>query len=144
PSYPDPYQNGVATTNANNASIRKIDPALVAPYSINTALTLEQSLKKGWRFTVSYDVTRSVHQIRTRNINAPFPGTPLSPDLFARLNSRTPSEQAAARDEVDRMRPLYPIIGNIYQYESTTESFSKNIGVRVYTPNNFAIHKIGI
>src|SRR5206468_7534115 len=62
----------------NNGSIRKLDPNLAAPYSINSAVTLEQSLKKGWRFTVSYDVTRGVHQIRTRNINAPYPGTPLS------------------------------------------------------------------
>src|SRR6185295_1301959 len=79
-----------------------------------------------------------------RNINAPFPGTDLPADVFARLNSRTPSVQAAARDEVDRMRPMFPIIGNINQIEATSESFSKNIGIRVYTPNNFAIRRIGI
>jgi hypothetical protein len=60
------------------------------------------------------------------------------------LNSRIPLDQAAARDEVDRMRPLYPVIGNIYQMESSAESFSKNLGVRVYTPNNLAIGRIGI
>src|SRR6185295_1677689 len=102
------------------------------------------NLKKGWRFTTSYDITRGVHQIRTRNINAPYPGTALSADLFNRLNSRAADVQALARDEVDRMRPLYPPVGNIYQFESTAESFSKNVGVRVYTPNNFAVHKIGI
>jgi hypothetical protein len=144
PSYPNPFENGAVTDNPNNASIRALDPTLAAPYSINTALTLEQNLKKGWRFAISYDVTRGVHQIRTRNTNAPFPGTPLSADLFSRLNSRTPAIQAAARDEVDRMRPLYPIIGNIYQFESTAESFSKNVGLRVYTPNNLALGKIGI
>ena len=144
PSYPNPFQNGVSSTNTNNASIRKIDPTLAAPYSINTAITLEQNLKKGWRFAISYDVTRGVHQIRTRNINAPYPGMPLGVDLFSRLNSRTPDVQAAARDEVDRMRPFYPTIGNIYQFESTAESFSKNLGVRVYTPNNLALRKVGI
>jgi len=144
PSYPNPFENGVATTTSNNGSIRKIDPALAAPYSINTAVTVEQSVTKGWRFAVSYDVTRGVHQIRTRNVNAPYPGTPLPEDLFNRLNSRTPFIQAAARDEVDRMRPLYPFIGNVYQFESTSESFSKNIGLRLYTPNNFALGKVGI
>ena len=93
---------------------------------------------------MSYDVTRGVHLIRTRNINAPYPGTPLSADLFAQLNSRDPLEQAAARAQVDRMRPLYPNIGNIYQFESSADSFSKNVGLRVYTPNNFTIHRIGI
>jgi len=144
PSYPNPFENGVSSTNPNNASIRAIDPTLVAPYSINTAITLEQNLKKGWRFAVSYDVTRGVHQIRTRNTNAPYPGTPLPEDLFNRLNSRNPEVQALARDAVDRMRPLYPIIGNLYEFESTAESFSKNVGLRVYTPNNLAIRKIGI
>src|SRR5262245_63532770 len=42
------------------------------------------------------------------------------------------------------MRPLYPNVGNIYQYESTAESLSKNMGLRFYTPNNFAVHGIGI
>jgi hypothetical protein len=42
------------------------------------------------------------------------------------------------------MRPLYPILGNIYEFESATESFSKNIGLRVYTPNNLAVRRIGI
>ncbi|HMF02810.1 MAG TPA: carboxypeptidase regulatory-like domain-containing protein [Terriglobia bacterium] len=144
PSYPNPFENGAGTSSTNNGSIRKLDPNLAAPYSVNSAVTLEQSLKKGWRFTVSYDVTRGVHQVRTRNINAPYPGTPLSDDLFNRLNFGMPLVQAAAREEVDRMRPLYPFAGNIYQFESAGESFSKNMGVRLYTPNNFAIAKIGI
>jgi hypothetical protein len=145
PSYPDPFLNaGSSTTGTNNASIRTRDPKLLAPYTINSALTLEQSLKKGWRFSTSFDVTRGVHLIRTRNINAPYPGTPLPAALFDRLNSIVPSVQASARDEVDRMRPLYPNVGNVYQFESTGESFSKNVGVRLYTPNNFAVHGIGI
>ena len=144
PSYPNPFENGVSSSSTNNGSIRKVDSNLAAPYSINTAITLEQNLKKGWRFAVSYDVTRGVHQIRTRNINAPYPGTVLPEDLFNRLNSRTPSIQAAARNEVDRMRPLFPFIGNVNQFESSAESFSKNIGARLYTPNNWVVRRVGI
>jgi hypothetical protein len=144
PSYPDPFQNGTAAPGTNNSSIRALHPGLAAPYTINTAFTLEQNLVKGWRFSTSFDVTRGAHFIRTRNTNAPFPGTPLSTDLFDRLNSRTPAIQAAARDEVDRMRPLYPYVGNINQFESSASSFSKNLGVRVYTPNNLVIRGIGI
>jgi hypothetical protein len=145
PSYPDPFQNGSGSTNSTNTgSIRSKARNLGAPYNMNSAVTLEQSLKKGWRFSTSFDVTRGLHLIRTRNINAPFPGTPLQDDLFNRLNSRTPEVQAAARDEVDRMRPLYPNIGNVYQYESSASSYSKNLGFRIYTPNNFSIKGIGI
>jgi hypothetical protein len=145
PSYPDPFANGVsATPTATTATIRTRAGNFAAPYTMNTAATLEQNLKKGWRFSLSYDVTRGVHLLRTRNVNAPYPGTPLGDDLFNRLYSTSPVVQAAARDEVDRMRPMYPIIGNVYQYESSADSFSKNMGVRLYTPNNFSIHHIGV
>src|SRR5262249_25405457 len=145
PSYPNPYLNlDARSTGTNNSSIRTLDSNLVAPYIINSALTWEQNLRNGWRFSLSFDTARGVHLIRTRNINAPYPGTPLPIDLFNELNSLNPDAQAAARVQVDRMRPLYPNVGNINQYESTAESFSKNVGLRFYTPNNFAVHGIGI
>jgi hypothetical protein len=145
PSYPNPYANlDPAAISTSNASIRTEASNLVAPYTVNSALTWEQNLKKGWRVSTSFDTTRGVHLIRTRNVNAPYPGTPLSPDLFAALNSFDPAIQVSARDQVDRMRPLYPRIGNIYQFESSAGSFSKNVGFRVYTPNNFTLRGIAI
>ncbi len=145
PSYPDPFANGGGSSaGTTNATIRSIDPRFVASSTINSALTWEQNLKKGWRFSTSFDVTRGVHLLHTRNINAPYPGTALPLDLFNQLNSFNPVLQAAARDQVDRMRPLYPNAGNIYQFESTGESFSKNLGLRLYTPNNFTVHRIGV
>ena len=63
-------------------------------------------------FSMSFDTARGVHLIRTRNINAPYPGTPLPIDLFNELNSFNPDAQAAARVQLDRMRPLYPNVGN--------------------------------
>src|SRR5262249_15891271 len=74
----------------------------------------------------------------------PYPGTPLPADLFAALNSSDPAVQAAARTQVDQMRPLYPRTGNVYQFESSADSFSRNIGGRLYLPNNFAVHGIGV
>jgi hypothetical protein len=145
PSYPNPYANLDPTTlSQSNASIRTQAANLVSPYLVNTALTWEQNIKKGWRISTSFDTTKGVHLIRTRNITAPYPGTPLPPDLFGALNSFDPSIQAAARNQVDQMRPLYPNIGNIYQFESSADSFSKNIGFRLYTPNNFVFHRVGI
>jgi hypothetical protein len=145
PTYPDPFLNGVpATPTADSATIRTLDPKLRAGYTINSAVTLEQSLTKGWRFSLTFDVTRGEHLLRTRNINAPYPGTALPADLFAALNSTDPAVQAAARAQVDQMRPLYPRTGNVYQSESSADSFSRNIGGRLYLPNNFTVHRIGI
>jgi len=145
PTYPDPFEGGVTPTpTPDTATIRTREPHLRAPYTINSAVTLEQSITKGWRFSATLDVTRGVHLFRTRNINAPYPGTPLSLDLFSALNSSDPAVQAAARNQVDRMRPLYPRTGNVYQYESSADSFSRNIGGRLYLPTNFVVHGIGI
>jgi hypothetical protein len=121
-------------------SCRTEDPNLVAPYTINTALTVEQSLPKAWRVSASFDITRAVHLIRTRNINAPYPGTALPAELLARLNSRDSSVQAAAREEVDRMRPLYPMIGNVNQFESTGNAFSKNLNLRLFLPGTHRVY----
>jgi hypothetical protein len=107
---------------------------LESPYNINSLVSLEQVLPKGWRFAASADTTRGVHVVRTRNINAPFPGTPLPDDLLARLNSADPSVRAPARTQVDQLRPYYPVAGNLYQFESSASSSSKNFTIRLYTP----------
>jgi Carboxypeptidase regulatory-like domain len=120
------------SVNAGSIYIRS--SRLEAPYNINSLISLEQALPKGWRFAAGFDTTRGQHLIRTRNINAPFPGTPLPEDLLARLNSSDANLRAVARAEVDRLRPYYPLVGNVYQFESSATSFSKNLGIRLYTP----------
>jgi hypothetical protein len=121
-----------ASVNAGSIYIRSSH--LEAPYNISSLISLEQALPKGWRFAAGVDATRGEHLIRTRNINAPFPGTPLPEDLLRRLNSPDANLRAAARTEVDRLRPYYPIVGNLYQFESSATSFSKNVTIRLYTP----------
>jgi hypothetical protein len=144
PSYPDPFAGGVLTANAVNGSIRTRAPNLVAPYTFISAWTLEQDLRKGWKFSTSFDVNRAVHLTRSRNINAPYPGGPLSADLFSRLNSLDPAVQLPAQAEVDAMRPFYPVVGNIYQYESAGNAFSKNWNMKVYLPPNLKLYKFGL
>jgi len=144
PSYPDPSLNGTVTATAINGSIRTRDPNLVAPYTFISAWTLEQDLRKGWKFSTSFDVNRAVHLTRSRNINAPYPGGSLDTDLFSRLNSLIPSIQLAAQAEVDSMRPFYPVVGNIYQYESAGNAFSKNWNVKLYLPPKLKLYKFGV
>ncbi len=123
-----------SASTMNSGSIYLRSPRLESPYNINSLVSLEQALPKGWRFAASADTTRGVHVVRTRNINAPFPGTPLPDDLLARLNSADPSVRAAARTQVDQLRPYYPVAGNLYQFESSASSSSKNFTIRLYTP----------
>lgn len=102
---------------------------LTSPYNVNTSLALEKSWPHGFGTTFAWDTTRGIHLLRSRNINAPFPGTTLSQDLQDRLISRDATIKAAARTEVDRMRPLYPYAGNVNQLESTGKSRSNNLNI---------------
>jgi len=61
-------QSGVPT-------IYRIQPNLHAPYTMQTALTVERQLAKTVNVTVSYVNSRGVHQLLTNNVNAPLPGT---------------------------------------------------------------------
>jgi hypothetical protein len=123
-----------ATASSLSGSIYLRSSRLEAPFNINSLASLEQALPRGWRFAASADMTRGDHLIRTRNINAPFPGTPLPDGLFALLNSSNANVRTEARTEVDRTRPSYPVAGNMYQFESSAASFSKNFTIRLYTP----------
>jgi hypothetical protein len=78
-SNPDFYPNvptnlaGVATSSL--PTVDTISPSLHAPYTMQTAVTLEQQLFHGSTLTVNYIDARSVHQFYTANINTPLPGT---------------------------------------------------------------------
>jgi Carboxypeptidase regulatory-like domain/TonB dependent receptor len=80
-------------------TVYQLDPNLRSPYIIQAAVTVERQISKNAKLAVSYLNSRGVHQLLTRNINAPLPGT------------FDPANPASG------VRPLGSI-GNIYQYES--------------------------
>lgn len=81
------------------STIRRIDPELRSPYIIQGALGIERQLPKNISVSLTYTNSRGLHQLRSRNINAPLPG------------SYDPGDPSAA------VRP-FGEIGNIYVYES--------------------------
>ncbi|MGH9917007.1 MAG: hypothetical protein ACRD63_17170, partial [Pyrinomonadaceae bacterium] len=74
---------------------------LVTPYSIISTLGLEKKLPHGISFNLSYGNSRTLHVLRTRNINAPIAG----------------SFNPAIADS--GIRPFGATSDNIYQYESS-------------------------
>lgn len=80
-------------------TIREVADDLRAPYMIQSSLSVERQLPHATIVSVAYINTRALHVLRTRNINAPLPGTfdPDEPDLA--------------------VRPLGDAV-NIFQYES--------------------------
>ena len=123
PSLEDPFLGGLITVDKRRTSFYVLDPDYQAPYTISPQINLNQDLPGDVRITVSYSTSYGIHQQRTRNINAPFPGTPL-PDEILDL----PRDER--QEIVDRMRPMYPIVGNVRQIESTGRSVSRNFRIR--------------
>jgi hypothetical protein len=57
---------------------RKV-PDLTQPYYIQSSLSIEHSLPHSTTMSISYLDTRGVHQLRSRNMNAPAPNTGIRP-----------------------------------------------------------------
>lgn len=72
--------------------VRRLAPDLLTPYTLQTALSIERQLPRRTTVSINFVNARTLHVLRSRNINAPLPGTLL--------------------------RPL-PSQGNIFQYESS-------------------------
>jgi hypothetical protein len=80
-------------------TIYQIDPNLRAPYNTQAGVGLERQVAKNATVSVTYLNTHGVHQLLSRNINAPLPGT------------------YDPTDPTSGVRPLGNP-GNLYQYES--------------------------
>jgi hypothetical protein len=87
-------------------TVYQIDPRLRAPYTIQSAVGLERQLSKNATVSVTYLNSHGVHQLMTRNINAPLPGT----YVFCSTGDTSCTSLAGVRP--------YGEVGNIYQFES--------------------------
>jgi hypothetical protein len=67
------------TGSAQPQAIRKTDSAWLAPRMLQTAIGFERQLPKGITVSTNYLHSRGVHALRSRNINAPFPGIGVGP-----------------------------------------------------------------
>jgi uncharacterized membrane protein YgcG len=142
PSYPS-VDSASLIAQSTNTTLRVRADDYIAGYSIQPSFSIDQNLPKGHRVSVNFQINRGVHQSRNRNINAPYPGTPLPQEVLDLLNYRSfdPAEQEMKRAEgraiVDAMRPD-PTLGNISQAESRGKSLVKNFSVQ-YRVNNKTI-----
>jgi uncharacterized membrane protein YgcG len=87
-----PNAPSVAELTAFNVpqTIRRVAPNLQSPYTMETSLSVERQLVTNVTLSVSYIGARTLHVLRSRNVNAPVNG----------------------------VRP-FAGVGNIYQYESS-------------------------
>jgi len=75
PNIPQNFDDAIRLEPALRTRSRQLD----SPYVINTSVAYERKLPWGLFGSVNYSWQRGVHLLRTRNINAPAPGTGLRP-----------------------------------------------------------------
>ena len=83
------------TVSSSSSTIYRISPSLYAPYTLQSAISVERQLNKSATLSVTYLNSRGFDQLLSNNANAPFPGTPCNPCVKPNPNA-----------------------GNIYQYVS--------------------------
>jgi hypothetical protein len=112
-----------------SSTIREVDAHLHAPYTMQGAMAVERQLPKNVTLSVTYTHSRGVDVLRSRNINAPLPGT------------YNPLVQGSG---------VFPYgdVGNIYLYESsglfTQNQLITNVNARVNAKVNlFGYYALG-
>ena len=73
--YPVAPPIGQLTGFLSSNAVTRIDSNLQAPRIIQSAIGVDRQLPKGVTLSVNFTDSRGVHQLRSRNINAPLPGT---------------------------------------------------------------------
>lgn len=73
-----PAPTALTTLSQPRTIWRKVSD-LTEPYYIQSSISIERSLPHNTTLSVSYLDTRGLHQLRSRNLNAPVPGTGIRP-----------------------------------------------------------------
>jgi hypothetical protein len=79
PSYPDPFVSGTAQI-VPPSSRRVLAPDLQVPADVRASLSIERTLPWNISVDAAYEFERGRHQMRTLDINAPYPGETERPD----------------------------------------------------------------
>jgi len=111
--------------NLTESTVYEIDPHLRAPFTIQAATSLERQVTRNATVSVTYLNSHGIHQLMTRNINAPLPGT----YVYCASGDSNCTASAGTRPNADE--------GNLYQYESiglfNQNQLITNLNVRLGT-----------
>jgi hypothetical protein len=77
--YPNIPSDAVLAASRQDLAVRIMDRSLRSPYTAQFALAVERRLPKNTTLSVTYTNSRGVRMLRSRNINAPLPGSGLQP-----------------------------------------------------------------
>jgi hypothetical protein len=68
------------TASSSGSAIYQINPSVYAPYTLQSAISVERQVTKSATLTVTYLSSRGFDQLVSINATAPYPGTPCYPN----------------------------------------------------------------
>ncbi|HMG75066.1 MAG TPA: TonB-dependent receptor [Pyrinomonadaceae bacterium] len=74
-SFPNVPSIATITAFATPNTIYQLEKNIEAPYTMQSALSIERALPHNFTMSATYSHSRTLHLLRTRAINAPLPGT---------------------------------------------------------------------
>ena len=89
PGLDKPFNTAVTNCGpigSSTSTIYQINPSLYAPYTLQSAISAERQLTKSATLSVTYLNSRGFDQLLSINANAPYPGTPCSPNCAPTAN----------------------------------------------------------
>jgi hypothetical protein len=115
-SNPDFFLQAPSVASLNNGTfpqtIRRAEADLIQPYSFKASMSVERQLPRNTTLSIAFVLERYVHMLRSRNINAPLPGT---------FDPAVPNSG---------VRPL-PDLGNIFVFESSATNTDRTLFIRI-------------
>ena len=145
PFYPVAPPVSALTSHLVPQAIYEVDSHIQAPQTFQYAATVERQLPKNTTVSVSYTNSRGVHQLRSRNINAPLPGSyngdfgsgvfPYgnSGQLFLYESSALFKQEQITVNVNTRINSRYSLFG----YYSYNRAFSNSDGAGSFPANNY-------
>ena len=145
PSYPNAFLPGNPPAAVATPSIRTTDPNIRFPYLMQGSLAIERKLWRGQNYlTLELSTVRGLDLYRSRNINAPLPGTisPPNPNFVnidqfeASGSSRSNSLSIAYKGDVHKLNIMLQ-----YVLSRTLDDVNDVKNGFLYTPaNNYNPH----
>lgn len=98
-------------------TIRRLAPDLLTPYTLQSALSVERQLPNRSTLSINFVNARTLHVLRSRNINAPVPGSLARPfpgqgNIFQYESSGTFNQQQLIVNFNNRLSQRFTLSGN--------------------------------
>ena len=139
--YPLVPSVGALSAFAVPETMTRLAPDLRAPYTIQSSIGLERDFGSGLTLATTFINTRTLHMLRSRNVNSPLPGTGLRPfgnagNVFQYESSGNFTQNQLAINVVDRFKDMM----TLWATYILNDARSDTDGADTFPANSYALN----